>query len=123
MMNKTKKLRKLREAVTQLKKNLAEKENQYCINKRLSITMKIRQLEPLAKNSSEIEELLNKLKQETANIADRLACASTCTTDSRRLPESVLRGQQSCFQLYVASSRNGKKCHILNRDVSLLKFH
>jgi hypothetical protein len=71
--------------------------------------MKIRQLEPLAKKSSEIEELLNKLKQETANITDRLACASTCTTVSTRSPERVLQGQHFCLQLYVASSRSGQK--------------
>jgi predicted RNase H-like nuclease (RuvC/YqgF family) len=91
-------IKKLREAVTQLQKNLTEKENQHYINKRLSNTMKIQQLEPLATKSREIEELLNKLKQETANITDRLACANTCTTVSTRSPETVLRGNHFCFQ-------------------------
>jgi uncharacterized coiled-coil protein SlyX len=85
-------IKKLREAVTQLKKNLTEKENEHYINKRLSNTMKIQQLEPLAKKSREIEELLNKLKEETANITDRLACANTCTTVGTRSSERVLQG-------------------------------
>jgi chromosome segregation ATPase len=107
-------IKNLREAITQLQKNLTEKENEHFINKRLSNIMKIQQLEPLAKKSREIEELLNNLKQETANITDRLACASTCTTVSTRSSETVLRGSHFCFELYVASSRYGRKYY--NRE-------
>jgi predicted RNase H-like nuclease (RuvC/YqgF family) len=90
-------IEKMHETITQLRKNLAEKENQHRINKQLSNRMKIRQLEPLAKKSKEIEELLNKLKQETANIAERLACGSTCqpistNTSASSLPERMIRG-------------------------------
>jgi predicted nucleic acid-binding Zn-ribbon protein len=90
-------IEQMHKTITRLRQNLAEKENQHRINKQLSNRMKIRQLEPLAKKSKEIEELLNKLKQETVNIAERLAYESTCqpistNTSESSLPERMIRG-------------------------------
>lgn len=90
-------IEKMRQTMIQLQKKLTETENQRCINKRLSNIMKIRQLEPLAKKSAEIEELLTKIKQETADIAERLAFGSMCQPISSnavtsRTPDRLSRG-------------------------------
>jgi chromosome segregation ATPase len=90
-------IERLNDVVTQLQKDLSEKETQQCINKQLSNTMKIRQLEPLAKQSPEIDELLNKLRQETAIIVERLVNANSCqaansNVPALRLPDEPLPG-------------------------------
>ena len=79
---------RLNNTIIQLQKDLSEKETQQCINKQLSNTVKIRQLEPLAKQSPEIEELLNKLKQDTAIIVERLVNANSCQTNDSNSPQS-----------------------------------
>jgi uncharacterized protein (DUF2344 family) len=90
-------IERLIDVITQLQKDLSEKETQQCINKQLSNTMKIRQLEPLAKQSPDVAELLDKLKQETAIIVERLVNAnSSQATNSNSpatgLPDKPLRG-------------------------------
>jgi uncharacterized coiled-coil protein SlyX len=90
-------IKRLHDTVAQLQKDLAEKESQQDINKQLSNTMKIRQMEPLTKQSPEIEELLNKLRQETAMIVERLVNANSCQATksnipSSRSPDKPLRG-------------------------------
>jgi hypothetical protein len=90
-------IKRLKGIISQLQQNLLEKETQQCISRKLSITMKIRQLEPLAKQSPEIEELLNKLRQETAITVERQVNADSChATDSNGpasgSPDKPLRG-------------------------------
>ena len=100
IMEKDEIIGRLNDIITQLQKDRSEKEAEDCINRQLSNTMKIRQLEPLAKHSPEIEELLNKLRQETAIIVQRLvnANANNCqatnsiVSASSRSPDKPFRG-------------------------------
>jgi DNA repair exonuclease SbcCD ATPase subunit len=91
-------IERLNDTITQLRKDLSEKEIQDSINRQLINTMKIRQLEPLAKQSPEIEELINKLRQETALIVERLVNANSCQatnsiiSTSSRSSDKPLRG-------------------------------
>jgi DNA repair exonuclease SbcCD ATPase subunit len=90
-------IERLNDIINQLQKDLSDKETQQYMNKQLSNTMKIRQLEPLAKQFPEIEEFLNKLKEETAIIVERLVNANNCpATDANvptsRTPDKLLRG-------------------------------
>jgi predicted RNase H-like nuclease (RuvC/YqgF family) len=71
-------IEKMRSTIAELQKNLTEKENQHRIERRLCNFMKIRQLEPLAKKSVDMEELLIKIRQETAFIAERVTVGNTC---------------------------------------------
>jgi chromosome segregation ATPase len=75
---KDRELEQLGRSRAELELSLSEKEKEHLVNKRLNNIKKIRQLETLAKKSIEIEELVNKLRHETANIADRLADRNNC---------------------------------------------
>lgn len=65
-------IKQMRDVVIQLQKKLYALESQQNIDKRLRNNMKIHQLESMVHKSLEIEELLKKLRDETANINDRL---------------------------------------------------
>jgi uncharacterized coiled-coil protein SlyX len=81
-------IERLNDKIIQLEEELSAKETQHCINKQLSNAMKIRQLEPLAKQSPEIDELLNILRQETANIVKKLEQAHNCQATNSNMPAS-----------------------------------
>jgi hypothetical protein len=87
-------IKKLHDTITQLQKDLSEKETQQYINKQLSNAMKMRQLEPLAEQSPEIMELISELRQETASIIERLADAKRCQPVQSNASASTLPGQQ-----------------------------
>jgi predicted RNase H-like nuclease (RuvC/YqgF family) len=83
---KNEEIEKMRHIIAQLEESLTEKEKQQAIERRLGNYMKIRQLESLAKKSVEIEELLDRLKRETANYA----AERTCQPESPKSPGSKL---------------------------------
>jgi hypothetical protein len=81
-------IERLNYTISQLQKSLSEKETQISINKQLSNTIKIRQLEPLEKHSPEIGDLLNKLRQETVIIVERLVNANSRQATNSNIPAS-----------------------------------
>lgn len=97
LADRNREIETMRETIIQLQKSLLEKENQRYISRRLSNTKKIRQLESMGADSPEIADLLNKLRQEKAIIAEHLLSGSTCqqvnsNASAPRLAKRPLRG-------------------------------